>query len=111
MLGRPQSSFCDHIQRIKGKQGLLECSDREFLETIKQNPNGNSRVSIMTNKSIDRATEITTLKNKKQNHLRKMNSLRDVWDNMKQFYTHCNWHSRKRRNEKNGRKRNNVKAS
>lgn len=38
-----------------------------------------------------------------------MNSLRDVWDNIKQFYTHCNWHSRKKRNEKNGRKRNTVK--
>lgn len=82
---RLQSSFCDHIQKIKGKHGLIEWTDRESLETIKQNLNGNSRVSIVTNNSIDRSIEITTLKNK---DLRKMNSLRDLWDNIKQFYIH-----------------------
>lgn len=40
---RLQSGFYDHVQRIKGKQHLTEWTDRESLEAIKQNPNGNSR--------------------------------------------------------------------
>lgn len=44
----------------------------EYLETIEQNPNGNSRVSIITNNSIDRSIQITKLKKMRKRDLRKM---------------------------------------
>lgn len=58
-------------------------------------------LSIITNSSTDRSIGITKLKKTRKKDLRKMNSFRDLWNNIKQYnqYT-CNQSSKKRGNER-----------